>query len=250
MKTEWNYTELAEAYLQRPDYAKDAVDAMLDFMQIPDNARVCDVGAGVAHLTKLLAQRGYFVDAVEPNDRMRELGTMQTKSFEKVNWYEGTGENTGRTSTAYDLVSFGSSFNVTDRLLTLAETRRILKPGGWFACMWNHRDLEDPIQKGIEKIISEAIPGYDYGTRRENQRDFLEQSGYFEQVFEGEGRIVHQQSLHDCLTAWRSHATLQRQAKENFEQVIAAIENYLKSQVETTLEIPYITRIWYGQIMV
>ena len=29
MKTEWDYTTLADAYLQRPDYSDAAIDAML-----------------------------------------------------------------------------------------------------------------------------------------------------------------------------------------------------------------------------
>ena len=29
MKTEWDYTELAAAYLKRPDYAQTAIDKML-----------------------------------------------------------------------------------------------------------------------------------------------------------------------------------------------------------------------------
>ena len=29
MKTEWDYTKLADAYLQRPDYSDAAIDAML-----------------------------------------------------------------------------------------------------------------------------------------------------------------------------------------------------------------------------
>ena len=29
MKTEWDYTTLADAYLKRPDYADAAIDAML-----------------------------------------------------------------------------------------------------------------------------------------------------------------------------------------------------------------------------
>ncbi len=30
MKTEWDYTNLAEAYLKRPDYAQSAIDKMLE----------------------------------------------------------------------------------------------------------------------------------------------------------------------------------------------------------------------------
>jgi ubiquinone/menaquinone biosynthesis C-methylase UbiE len=248
MKTEWNYTDLAEAYLERPEYSDEAVLKMIAHMQLSESVRVCDVGAGVAHLTKILARIGYSVDAVEPNDRMRELGQLQTQEWPNVAWYEGTGENTGRTSDTYELVTFGSSFNVTDRLLALKETKRILKPNGWFACMWNHRDLEDPVQKKIEEIILDYVKDYKYGTRRENQADFLEQSAYFNQVFELNGRILHQQSRAGCVKAWRSHATLQRQAGSDFETVVLAIDKYLKEEGLEEILIPYTTRIWYGQI--
>ena len=29
MKTEWDYTNLADAYLKRPDYAQNAIDKMI-----------------------------------------------------------------------------------------------------------------------------------------------------------------------------------------------------------------------------
>ena len=44
-------------------------------------------------------------------------------------------ENTGQSSGRFGLVTFGSSFNVCDREKALEETARILKPGGWFACV-------------------------------------------------------------------------------------------------------------------
>lgn len=178
---------------------------------------------------------------------MRTLGEQQTRDFQNVTWYEGTGEATGRPAHHYHLVTFGSSFNVTDRSQALQETQRILIPGGWFACLWNHRDLQDPLQAGIEALIRAQIPNYSYGTRREDQREFLEQSGYFEAVFELSGRVVHQQSLADCLTAWRSHATLARQAGERFEAILSAIETYLQEKAPAGLRIPYTTRIWFGR---
>ena len=48
---------------------------------------------------------------------------------------------------SYHMTTFGSSFNVCDRQKALLESKRILVKEGWFACMWNHRDLEDPITK-------------------------------------------------------------------------------------------------------
>ncbi len=248
MKTSWDYTELAEAYLKRPDYSIVAINAVLDAAGIVKEMKVCDVGAGVAHLTLVLAKKGLEVCAVEPNDAMRERGMKRTRKLKNVEWFEGTGENTGQNANSFDLVTFGSSFNVTDRAKALLETARILKPGGWFACMWNHRDLDDPVQKEIENIISNSLGSYNYGTRREDQTKVINESGLFGKVEFAEGEVVHKQKIDDILEAWRSHATLARQAKEKFSEIIGEIEKYLKGLRKQVLSIPYKTRIWYSRL--
>lgn len=245
MKTEWDYTSLADAYLKRPDYADSAVDAILE--RAFGAKRACDIGAGVAHLTLMLARRGVEVDAVEPNDAMRAHGISRTRAFPKVRWFEGSGENTGRESGAFDLVTFGSSFNVCDRPAALRETARLLTPSGWFACLWNHRRLDDPVQHEIESIIRRHVTGYDYGARREDQTPVIDASGLFGPVETIEGQVLHRQSVLDCIEAWRSHATLQRQAGASFNPIIDAIAAFLRGLNRPTIDIPYQTRVWMAR---
>jgi ubiquinone/menaquinone biosynthesis C-methylase UbiE len=247
MKTQWDYTALADAYLKRPDYADVAIDAMLAIMGARKGDKICDVGAGLAHLTLMLTARGMDVTAVEPNNAMRAHGIKRTKELTNVCWQEGTGEQTGQPSQSFDIVTFGSSFNVCDRPLALKETARILKPRGWFACMWNRRQLEDPIQRQIELIISARVSAYDYGSRREDQRATIDDSGLFGSVVHLDARIVHEQTIADCVEAWRSHATLQRQAGPAFGDIVASIEDYLHSLHTTKIQIPYLTNIWVAQ---
>jgi ubiquinone/menaquinone biosynthesis C-methylase UbiE len=248
MKTEWDYTTLADAYLKRPDYADAAIDAMLSIAGAEQGDKFCDVGAGVAHLTLMLAARGLDVTAVEPNDAMRANGIKRTAELANVRWHEGTGEVTGQTAQAFDMVTFGSSFNVCDRQQALKETARILKPRGWFACMWNHRNLEDPIQARIEAIIKERVAGYGYGTRREDQTAVIDSSELFGPVVHLDARVIHEQSIAECLEAWRSHATLERQAGAKFHEVISAIDDYLQSLQTASIQIPYSTNIWVAQL--
>jgi ubiquinone/menaquinone biosynthesis C-methylase UbiE len=248
MNTQWDYTALADAYLKRPDYAEAAIDAMLAIMGARRGDKICDVGAGLAHLTKMLAVRGMDVTAVEPNDAMRANGIERTKSLTNVRWHEGTGEHTGQPPHGFDMVTFGSSFNVCDRPAALEETRRILKPRGWFACMWNHRDLDDPIQMQIEAKIRETIRGYSYGSRREDQTAVIGASGLFGSVVHLDSRVVHEQTIEECVEAWRSHATLQRQAGAAFGDVVAGIKQYLLSLNVRTLRVPYSTNIWVAQL--
>ncbi len=248
MKTEWDYTDLAQSYRKRPDYADEALDRLFEICSISTPAKVCDVGAGTAHLTVKLAKRGFSIDAVEPNDAMRKLGMEKTYELKQVSWFEGTGENTGRPSGEYDLVSFGSSFNVVDQIKALHECFRILKPEGWFVCCWNHRDLKDPLQQDIERIIRDSISDYKYGRRRENQTGIINESGLFGKVHRFEGHIVHKLKKRDIKDAWRSHATLHRQAGDCFPKIIERISTMIENLPENRISVPYTTVGWCAQI--
>lgn len=246
MRTAWDYTSLARHYDKRAEYSSEAIDALLAAAQVTSKSRVADVGAGTGKLTTQLLNRGLQVTAIEPNDAMRKFG-MQNTSGRKVKWIEATGEKTTLADKSMDLITFGSSFNVTDRQRTLEEVHRVLVNGGWFACMWNHRDLTDPLQKKIEDLIHSMVPGYDYGTRREDQTEVINSSGFFQPARHTEGNTIHSFSRDDYMEAWRSHATLARQAGPSFAKVIAAIEDILKAH--PSLDVPYTTRIWFARVL-
>jgi SAM-dependent methyltransferase len=246
MKTDWDYTKLASHYIKRPDYCPAAIDDLCKLTASAAGATACDIGAGSGHLTKMLLDRGLVVTAVEPNDAMREVG-QQVTANRGVNWVVGTGEATGLPDQQFDLVTFGSSFNTTDRRKALAETKRLLKPKGWFACMWNHRDLSDPLQAAVENFIKENIRGYGYGTRREDQTEAINSSGLFRQVHYIEASYVAKIAAEDYLDAWRSHGTLERQAGASFGSIIAGIEEIVRRE-DRILNVGYTTRIWAAQV--
>lgn len=247
MKTEWDYTNLADAYLHRPAYAPDAIAQMLELSGVKPGDAACDVGAGAAHLTLELAKFDLHVWAVEPNDAMRANGVKRTEAYSDVQWFEGVGENTGMESGKFDLVTFGSSFNVCDRQEALKETDRILKPKGWFACMWNHRDLDDPLQREIEEIIKKNIPDYSYGTRREDQTEVIDRSGLFGEVAFLSGQVEHQLPAEELIEGWKSHGTVYRQSPEVFEKIIGEIREVVEALHREVIAVPYTTRIWMAQ---
>ncbi len=246
LKVTWDYTDLAASYDKRADYAREAIVSMLNTMGLTEGDVVADVGAGTAKLTKELLASGLTVHAVEPNDAMRGFGIQNTEG-QKVTWYKGTGEETTLDNNKVKAVFFGSSFNVVDKAAALAEAKRVGEDGAWFACMWNHRDLDDPIQQKVEAIIKNAIDGYDYGDRRADQTEILKASGHFNEVHHAEGTIYNDISVEDYIEAWRSHGTLQRQAGDNFHQIIDEISALLADQ--QTISVPYQTRIWFGQLV-
>jgi len=248
-RVEWDYTEHASHYDKRADYSETAVQQLLQIIGCKAGDTVADVGAGTGKLTKELLKHGLRVRSVEPNRAMREIGVQNTRGA-TVEWSVGTGESTGLPDHGFSAVLFGSSFNVVDQARTLTEVRRILQPRGWFACMWNHRDLDDSLQLAIESVIKSHIPAYSYGLRREDPRSVIDASGYFSAARALEGRFTWRMTRADIVEAWRSHATLKRQAGDEgtFNRIIREISARLESE-PAELDVPYTTRIYYAQLL-
>jgi ubiquinone/menaquinone biosynthesis C-methylase UbiE len=244
---EWDYTALAESYSHRPTYADAAIDALVEAAKLAAGDPVADLGAGTGHLTLKLAARNYDVTAVEPNLRMREIGVSRTSGLANVRWHDALMEQTGLPAGAFALVAYGSSFGVADYGATLREAHRLLRPGRVMAILFNHRDLDDPLQQKIEALIQREVPGYSYGERRGDQATFIEASGTFICVRRIEVSFVHVQSISTWLAAWSSHATLARQAGDRFEAIVAAIEDLVALECRDTVRVPYTTRVWIGR---
>jgi ubiquinone/menaquinone biosynthesis C-methylase UbiE len=248
-KVEWDYTQHASHYDKRADYSAAAIAELLQTIGCTPARPVAEVGAGTGKLTKELLRHGLTVSAVEPNEAMRGIGIHNTQG-QSVTWSVGTGEATGLPGASAYAVFFGSSFNVVDQRLALLEVARILLPHGWFACMWNHRDLGDPVQQHIEAIIKAHIPDYSYGSRREDPTGVIDASRRYSAVSSIEGRFVWAMPRADIIEAWKSHATLQRQAGSDarFNRIIGEIASYLDGR-PATIDVPYTTRIYFAQLL-
>jgi ubiquinone/menaquinone biosynthesis C-methylase UbiE len=247
-KVSWDYTEHASHYDKRADYSYDAIKDLVAAMGCAPGKPVADIGAGTGKLTKELLKQGLTVKSVEPNDAMRAIGVQNTNG-KSGTWSVGTGEATGLPTSSVYAVFFGSSFNVVDQSLALLEVTRILVPNGWFACMWNHRDLNDPIQQKVESIIKSFIPTYSYGLRREDPTNAINASGYFSEAKSIERSFVWEMRRSDIVVAWKSHATLRRQADSAsiFDRIIEEISKYMDSLPEQ-IDVPYTTRIYFAQM--
>ena len=245
METIWDYSDRAYTYDKRADYSDAALSQLIEKTIASRQFPIADIGAGTGKLTKVLLRTPLRVYAIEPNINMRSIGIKNTIG-QNVIWKDGVGETTGLPENSFQAAFFGSSFNVVDQTKTLEEVKRILIPNGWFGCMWNHRDLNDKLQKRIEQIIHEFIPGFDYGNRRQDPTDTIIKSGYFKRVEKIEERFIVPMQATDIIDAWKSHDTLFRQSGKSFNKIIDAISNEL---ILDTYEVPYFTRIWFSQIL-
>jgi hypothetical protein len=178
---------------------------------------------------------------------MRAHGIRRTRELNNVRWIDSVMESTGQAARSFSACTYGSSFGVVDRSVTLREAARLLEDGGWFACVFNHRVLDDPLQREIETFIRTRVPHYDYGTRRQEQDEVIAACGLFGRLHRIEAPVTHVRPVEEWITAWRSHATLQRQAGERFDEIVDGIAAIVGRSGTGRVEVPYVTRGWVAQ---
>jgi ubiquinone/menaquinone biosynthesis C-methylase UbiE len=247
----WDYSLHAKYYEYRPNYHGAAIDLLVHHVgaKTTKDFVVADIGAGTGNLTNLLLERGLDVVAVEPNDDMRNIGVERTKGKSHGRWIKANGTNTTLDTNSANWVAFGSSFNVVDRPAALKESHRILRPGGHFTCMWNHRDLNDPIQNKAEDIIVSLVPGYDRGVRRQDQRPILEQHAeLFSNILYIESDFLVPRTIDEYVNAWQSvknpHWDL---ATSEGRDLFGKIVQRMRDELPSKFSIRYTTRAWTGR---
>lgn len=151
------FTDRVEDYVRfRPGYPDAVLDVLAAGCGLAPGATVADLGAGTGQLTRLLVARGCRVYAVEPNDAMRAA---LAKAFGRVRSVEavaGRAEATGLPDASVDVVTAAQAFHWFDVPAARSECRRILRPGGGVALVWNIRDVEaSPFMREYEALVQE-----------------------------------------------------------------------------------------------
>ncbi|MEI2581717.1 class I SAM-dependent methyltransferase [Scytonema sp. PRP1] len=153
----WNplsrFCDFASDYAKyRPSYPAAAIDFILEGIDTQLPIVVADVGAGTGISSRLLAERGVRVLAIEPNADMRQAAAPHPR----VEFREATAEATGLSDASVDLITCFQSFHWFNPEPTLLEFHRILKPSGRLAAVWNEWDKNDEFTANYIDLVLEA----------------------------------------------------------------------------------------------
>jgi len=177
-RTVTRFSGLADVYDRyRPRYPSIAIAAILEGLAPQPTA--IDIGAGTGISTRALAEAGAHAIAIEPNDEMRAFAVASG-----VDARPGSATATGLADRCADLVTSFQAFHWFANADALAEFRRLLRPAGRVALVWNERDRDDPLTRTfreIEKRFSDPkmLAGIDFS---DDQLEPLLRDAGFENV--------------------------------------------------------------------
>jgi SAM-dependent methyltransferase len=119
-----------------------------------DQGTVVDLGAGTGKLTRTVAALGYATIAVEPDDAMREVLAASLPGVEAL---AGTAEEVPVADASVDAVLVGQAWHWFDHARAAAEVRRIVRPGGCIALLYNVRDERTPWVRRFDVVTGEEF---------------------------------------------------------------------------------------------
>ncbi len=117
------------------------VSCIMDYLNIPGNSIIADIGAGSGNYANAMADHGFFVKAVEPSETMKN----QSVKNSKVEWIKGVAENIPLADASVDaVVSIMASHHFTSIPESLSEMNRICPEGPivWFT--FDPRKAQNP----------------------------------------------------------------------------------------------------------
>lgn len=173
------FSDRATDYVKyRPNYPVAAINAVIEGLGDPSQLTAADVGAGTGIASRMLAERGVRVIAIEPNASMRQAADPHPL----VEFCDATAEQINLPDASIDLLTSFQAFHWFNPTLTLLEFRRILKSSGRLALVWNDWDWNDKFSADFRLILKAASNQCPGGKDRSAVKRLLSSSPHFVHV--------------------------------------------------------------------
>ena len=156
------FSSRVAAYIKyRPSYPAALFQLLASECALTSGAAIADIGSGTGISAQPLLELGYHVHGIEPNDAMRSAAEERLAHYPRVHSRAGRAEATGLPDASIDLVFAAQAFHWFDRAKARAEFRRILRPQGFVALVWNERLTDTtPFLEAYEHLLMTRSADY------------------------------------------------------------------------------------------
>ena len=184
------FSDRVQDYVRwRPGYPPEVLEALRTDLGLEPAHVVADVGSGTGLLSRLFVENGNVVYGVEPNREMAAVAEADLGGTGRFHSVDGRAEATSLGNGSVDLVTAGQAFHWFKVPESRAEFRRILRPGGGVALVWNLRRLDStPFLRDYEAFLDRWSNDYEEVSaqyaREESLRGLFGETGWTERRFD------------------------------------------------------------------
>lgn len=243
------FSNTVENYVKfRPGYPAALVRDIESLCQLNDNSIIAEIGSGTGIFTKLITPY-WQTFAVEPGEEMRRVADETLANDPNYNSVMGSADRTLLPTDSVDCIICAQAFHWFNNDETKEEFKRILKPSGHVALIWNLRKNDTPFMQSYEAILHKY--GTDYkSVKAENISDEDIQSFFIPNHVE-KTTIDHTQffDLHGVTGRLLSTSYTPKKGTPDCQQMLHELETSFKqNQVNESIEFKYTAVCYVGKL--
>jgi SAM-dependent methyltransferase len=231
----------------RPGFPSESLAWLEQDLKIGPGKRVLELGAGTGKFTAVLSRTRADIVAVEPMPAMLAQLPLELPGVRAL---RACAQNLPIASATFDAVICAQSFHWFATASTLAEIRRVLKPGGMLGLIWNVRDRSIAWVDSLARLVD----------RREGNAPRYD-SGEWQTVFPAPGfGPLREQAVAHAHVGSAEHVIVERTASVSFvaaltdeerllllDQVRALIASTPELAGQSAVVMPYVTKMYWSR---
>jgi len=244
------FSSRVEAYVKyRPGYPDTLVQTLLHKALPGTDAVVADVGSGTGIFTRLLLQQKLKVFAIEPNDNMRQAAETMLAGYPNFTSVDAPAEATALADESVDLITAAQAFHWFNNAATKSEFRRILKPDGRLALIWNKRKISHAFQQAYDAVLTTYAP--EYGVVNHMNLSEADIAGFFAA---GQMQVMHfdnsqQLSFPALLGRLKSSSYCPAEDSPQYPSLVAELAALFEQfAIDAVIDFQYDTELYLGPV--
>ncbi|TAK14427.1 MAG: class I SAM-dependent methyltransferase [Anaerolineae bacterium] len=244
---------VADYVKYRPTYPAAVLDTLAAKVGLRRGWTAADVGSGTGIFTRQLLDYGLRVYGVEPNEDMRAAAETLLAGYPDFTSIAARAEAIPLPDGSVEIVTAAQALHWFDFSLASREFRRLLKPGGVIALVWNTRDVRAPFVAALEALLREYGTDYyktSHAALQEPDKDagitgFFAPDAFNKEEFENPQFLTWEQFSGRVLSS--SYVPLA--GHPNHAPLMAAIDELFGAhQQGGTVALPYVTELYWARV--
>jgi SAM-dependent methyltransferase len=156
------FEEVPELYERaRPTYPAHVFDDLVAFAELPEAARIVEIGCGTGQATLPLAERGYHIRCLELGERLAAVARRKLAAFPAVEIINAPFESWEPPDAGFDAVVAFTSFHWIDPGLRYEKSASLLRNAGVLAVVAAQHVLPadgDPFFAAVQEDYDAVVP--------------------------------------------------------------------------------------------